>query len=208
MLENFVGFKACLHKTNWSSQPPGSMLPCQPHLSNSAWWATEAVLQPPFKPVLSLFHQVQFELSVSIFLFYCCLPGPPDPVIGVNTATLFPIASLMSQHASSSSQTISSQSLDRGDRDYSVPCPQDLPQQQSRPPLLLSNSSEREKSQKQRPYLTFRQPSLLERMNPSMKSLSVCSHPTSTSWMTSRSLLERISPGKQHLPVKFQELLN
>ena len=44
----FIGFKACLHETNWSSQPPGSILPRQPPLLNSAWWATEAALQPPF----------------------------------------------------------------------------------------------------------------------------------------------------------------
>ena len=58
---------------------------------------------------------------MSTFLSYCCLPGPPDPVICINTVTLFPIAALMSQHTSSSSQTISSQSLDRGDRDYTMP---------------------------------------------------------------------------------------
>ena len=46
--EPYIGFKACLHKTNWSSQPPGSILPRQPPLLNSAWWATEAALQPPF----------------------------------------------------------------------------------------------------------------------------------------------------------------
>ena len=48
VVDILIGFKACLHKTNWSSQPPGSILPCQPPLSNSAWWATEAALQPPF----------------------------------------------------------------------------------------------------------------------------------------------------------------
>ena len=148
----------------------------------------------------------QFELPVSTFLSYCCLPGPPDPVICLNTVTLFPIASLMSQHASSSSQTISSQSLDRGGRDYTMPA--GFATEQSRPPLLLSNSSEREKSQKQRPCLISRQPSLLERMNPPMKSLSARSHPTSASWTTSSSLLERISPGKQHLPLELQEPLN
>ena len=89
-----------------------------------------------------------------------------------------------------------------------TPCLQDLPQQQSRPPLLLSNSLEREKSQKQRPYSISRQPSLLERMNPPMKSLSAHSHPTSASWTTFRSLLVRISPGEQYLPLEFQEPLN
>ena len=94
------------------------------------------------------------------------------------------------------------------ERAETTPCLYDLPQQQSRLPLLLSNSLEREKFQKQRPYSISRQPSLLERMNPPMKSLSVCSHPISASWMTSRSLLERISPGEQHLPLEFQEPLN
>ena len=94
------------------------------------------------------------------------------------------------------------------ERTETTPCPQNLPQQQSRPPLLLSNSLEREKSQKQRPYSISRQPSLLERMSPPMKSLSAPSHPTSASWTTSRSLLERISPGKQHLPLELQEPLN
>ena len=47
-LKSLIGFKACLHKTNWSSQPPGSILPRQPPLLNSAWWATKAALQPPF----------------------------------------------------------------------------------------------------------------------------------------------------------------
>ena len=74
-----------------------------------------------------------------------------------------------------------------------TPCPQDLPQQQFRPPFLLSNSSEREKSQKQRPYSISRQPSLLQSMNPPMKSLSAPSHPTSAIWTTSSSLLERIT---------------
>jgi hypothetical protein len=71
--------------------------------------------------------------------------------------------------------------------------------------MLLSNTSEREKSQKQRPYSKSRQPSLLERMSPPMRSLSVHSHPTSAS---SISLLERISPGEQPHPLEFQEPLN
>ena len=55
--------------------------------------------------------------SVCRFHLYCCIPVPPDPVFcaRISHLKLFPIASLMSQHASSSSQTISSQSLNRGD---------------------------------------------------------------------------------------------
>jgi hypothetical protein len=101
--DSFLGFKACLHKTNWSSQPPGSILPRQPPLSNSTWWATGAALQAPLQPVLSLSHQVRslgplsadfthsilslahqilnFALSQSLCspLLPSCLSMPPPP---------------------------------------------------------------------------------------------------------------------------------
>ena len=41
----FVGFKACLHKTNWSSGHMGASCLASHLLSNSAWWATQAALE-------------------------------------------------------------------------------------------------------------------------------------------------------------------
>ena len=54
-----IGFKACLHKTNWSSAHMGASCLASHLVSNSAWWATEAALEPLFQPVLSLPHQVR-----------------------------------------------------------------------------------------------------------------------------------------------------
>ena len=58
LVTTLIGFKACLHKTNWSSGHMGASCLASHLLSNSAWWATEAVLEPLFQPLLSLPHQV------------------------------------------------------------------------------------------------------------------------------------------------------
>jgi hypothetical protein len=74
---------------------------------------------------------------------------------------------------------------------------QDLTPDLSREPSERSNNSERDRSLKQRPYSKSKHPSLLERLNPLMKSSSAPSHPILPSSMTSRRLLDRISPGQQ-----------
>jgi hypothetical protein len=127
---SLFGLKACLHKTNWSSQPPESILPCQPPLSNSAWWATGAALQAPLQPVLSLSHQVRSLGPLIVDSTHSILSLAHQILyFALLTVTLFPITPLMSQHASSSSQTIPSQSNERllsrmkdgKDRDYTIP---------------------------------------------------------------------------------------
>jgi hypothetical protein len=119
---SLFGLKACLHKTNWSSQPPESILPCQPPLSNSAWWATGAALQAPLQPVLSLSHQVRSLGPLIVDSTHSILSLAHQILyFALLTVTLFPITPLMSQHASSSSQTIPSQSNESRDRDYTIP---------------------------------------------------------------------------------------
>jgi hypothetical protein len=93
----------------------------------------------------------------------------------------------MSQHAASSSQTVSAQLLDRGDREYTMPAGLATAAVQAAIAVVKQ----------------FR-----KGMSPPMRSLSVLSHPISASWMTSSSLLERISPGEQPHPLEFQEPLN
>jgi hypothetical protein len=200
---SLFGLKACLHKTNWSSQPPESILPCQPPLSNSAWWATGAALQAPLQPVLSLSHQVRSLGPLIVDSTHSILSLAHQILyFALLTVTLFPITPLMSQHASSSSQTIPSQSNERllsrmKDGTETTPYLQDLTPDLSREASEQSNSSERGRSPKQRPYSKSKHLSLLKRLNPPMKSSSVPYHPILPFSTTSRKLVDRISPGQQ-----------
>jgi hypothetical protein len=78
-----------------------------------------------------------------------------------------------------------------------TPYLQDLTPDLSREASEQSNSSERGRSPKQRPYSKSKHLSLLKRLNPPMKSSSVPYHPILPFSTTSRKLVDRISPGQQ-----------
>ena len=130
----------------------------------------------------------------------------PGLCICATSVTFVPITPLVSQHASSSSQTHSSHSIRRGEAAYTIPegFPAPLSSQHSK----LSGSIGGVKSPKEKPSSKFSPPSLLARPSPPERTSPVPLQPTSPCSMTSTGLLERISREDYQKGAPPQEPLN